>query len=127
MRMHSVAHYGGGMNGTAGLPWQAYSLCGRATSDHHSVTSVTVLCAAPLHGRWLLVRRHQQPLQVCLLAVYVRKGTPPQYLIVVFMTTSENAIRRMEVYIFGTEDQSTDSLECLIRSVTCWDSLCSTM
>ncbi|VDK31556.1 unnamed protein product [Taenia asiatica] len=73
-RMHSVVHYGGGMNGTAGLPWHTYSLCGSATSDHHSSNSVTVHCATPLHGRWLLVRRHLKPLQVCLLAVYVRKA-----------------------------------------------------
>ncbi|KAL5106398.1 hypothetical protein TcWFU_008697 [Taenia crassiceps] len=72
-RMHSAVHYSGEMNGTAGLPWHAYSLCGSTTSDYNSATSATVRCTAPLHGRWLLVRRHQQPLQVCLLAVYVRK------------------------------------------------------
>nr|CDS18258.1 Apple [Echinococcus granulosus] len=72
--MHSVTHYGGGVKVTAGLPWDAYSLCNTATSDLHSVNSATVHCATPLHGRWLLLRRQQQPLQLCLLAIYVRKN-----------------------------------------------------
>ncbi|KAM7536838.1 hypothetical protein Aperf_G00000085764 [Anoplocephala perfoliata] len=56
----------------SGLIWDSYEKCGATSSNAYNETWVTVRCAKPLKGRWLVLRQGtQKTLSICHLAVYV--------------------------------------------------------